>query len=106
MEDGTANVPWIQEKLSGEAFSGARIRLLNAKNIPIADTEGTRGVYILLTIAQPYIHDRIKVLCICHLHYCVSYKVISRGGGLHGIYIPRAEGLEVCKSCGDRHRVV
>ena len=47
LEDGTANVPWIQEK----AFSGARVRLLNVKNIPIADTEGTSGVcthYLLL----------------------------------------------------------
>ena len=29
--------------MSKEAFSGARVKLLNAKNILIADVEGTRG---------------------------------------------------------------
>jgi hypothetical protein len=33
----------VQDKLSREAFDGARIKLLNAKNILIADAEGTRG---------------------------------------------------------------
>ena len=39
----TANVQWIQDKLSAEAYGGARVGLLNAKNVPIADTEETRG---------------------------------------------------------------
>ena len=40
-----ANVPCIQEKLSQEAFGGAKIRLLNSKNILIADADGTRGMF-------------------------------------------------------------
>lgn len=38
-----ANVTSIQEILSKEAFGGAPIRLLNAKNFLIADAAGTRG---------------------------------------------------------------
>ena len=37
-------LPCIQEKLSQEAFGGAKVRLLNSKNILIADADGTRGM--------------------------------------------------------------
>ena len=42
LDENLANVPCIQEKLSQEAFGGAKIRLLNSKNILIADADGTR----------------------------------------------------------------
>ena len=43
LNKSSANVTSVQEKLSREAFSGGRVRLLNAKNILIDDVEGTRG---------------------------------------------------------------
>lgn len=43
MEENTANVSFLQEKLSKEAFGGSAVKLLNSKNILIADTEGTQG---------------------------------------------------------------
>ena len=43
LEESKANVSYIQEKLSQEAFGGDRVKLLNAKNILLADAEGTRG---------------------------------------------------------------
>ena len=44
IDDTTANVTYVIDKLSREAFSGSWVRLLNAKNIPVADVEGTRGM--------------------------------------------------------------
>ena len=47
IDDSTANVTYIVDKLSQEAFNGNRVELLNAKTI--ADVEGTRGsMYSLL----------------------------------------------------------
>ena len=43
LDDNTANVNAIEERLSREAFNNGRVKLLNAKNILIADVEGTRG---------------------------------------------------------------
>ena len=43
--ENSANVASVQEKLSREAFSGTRVRLLNSKNILIADADGTRGMH-------------------------------------------------------------
>ena len=43
LDDSKATVTYITEKLSNEAFDGAKVRLLNAKNILSADVEGTRG---------------------------------------------------------------
>ena len=43
LEDSSANVTCIQEKLSREAFGGAKVQLLNSKNILLADVDGTRG---------------------------------------------------------------
>ena len=40
-DENTAKVSCLQEKLSREAFGGSAVRLLNSKNILIADTEGT-----------------------------------------------------------------
>ncbi len=45
LDDSTANVEYIQEKLSSEAFNGEKVKLMNVKNIAIADTEATRGLY-------------------------------------------------------------
>ena len=45
MDENTANVPTLQEKLSKEAFGGSGVKLLNSKNILIADTEGTQGMF-------------------------------------------------------------
>ena len=47
LDDSTANVTYIQEKLSAEAFNGEQVKLMNARNIAIADTEATRGMYSL-----------------------------------------------------------
>ena len=44
LDETSANVTYIQEKLSCEAFSGGKVRLLNSKNILLADVEGTRGM--------------------------------------------------------------
>ena len=46
LDDTKANVVYIQEKLSQEAFNGENVKLLNAKNILLADAEGTRGTCI------------------------------------------------------------
>ena len=43
IDDSTANVSYILDKLSREAFNGSRVKLLNAKNILIANVDGTRG---------------------------------------------------------------
>lgn len=45
LDENSANVASVQEKLSREAFSGTRVRLLNSKNILIADADGTRGMH-------------------------------------------------------------
>ena len=44
MDKSTANVSFLQEKLSKEAFGGSGGKLLNSKYILIADTEGTQGM--------------------------------------------------------------
>lgn len=44
LDEATASVNYVMEKLSQEAFSGAKVRLMNAKNIPLADVEGTTGL--------------------------------------------------------------
>ena len=46
LDDAKANVAYIQEKLSQEAFIGENVRLLNAKNILLVDAEGTRGTCV------------------------------------------------------------
>jgi hypothetical protein len=43
----SANVTSIQDKLSREAFSGAKVCLLNSKDILLADMDGTRGIMSL-----------------------------------------------------------
>lgn len=43
LDDSRASVTYITEKLSNEAFDGAKVRLLNANNILLADVDGTRG---------------------------------------------------------------
>ena len=65
-DDTTANVTYVVDKLSREAFNGSRVRLLNAKNISIADVEGTRGMsQIACTRSRAW-------LC---AHVCVYYYV-------------------------------
>ena len=48
MDENSANVSFLQEKLSREAFGGSGVKLLNSKNILIADTEGTQGMSIFV----------------------------------------------------------
>ena len=48
MDVNTANVSFIQEKLSMEAFGGSSVKLLNSHNILIADAG--------------YVHD---IICSC-----------------------------------------
>ena len=47
LNESKANVSYIQQKLSQEAFDGARVKHLNTKNILLADAEGTRGLSLL-----------------------------------------------------------
>ena len=44
MTESTATVPSVSEKLSVEAFSGKEVQLLNSKNLPVPDVDGTRGM--------------------------------------------------------------
>ena len=44
----------LQEKLSREAFSGNEVRLLNSKNILIADTEGS--LLLLVNLPIQWLH--------------------------------------------------
>ena len=39
----TANVRDVSDKISQESFGGSRVRLLNVKNLPIYDMDGSRG---------------------------------------------------------------
>ena len=43
LDETTATVSDVQEKISREAFGEAAVKLLNAKNVLLADVEGTRG---------------------------------------------------------------
>ena len=43
LDESKASVNYVQEKVSQEAFNGAPIKLLNAKNILLADVDGTSG---------------------------------------------------------------
>ena len=44
VDEATSTVTCIQNKLSDEAFNGEKVRLLNAKNILLADAVGTQGM--------------------------------------------------------------
>ena len=46
LTEATANVPRVTEKLMHEAFSNRPVELLNSKNLPIPDVEGTKGRFI------------------------------------------------------------
>ena len=56
MDANTANVSFIQEKLSREAFGGSGVKLLNLKNILIADAE----------FKEPKVH---MYVCMCMTLY-------------------------------------
>ena len=43
MDERTANVSFLQEKISKEAFGGSGVKLLNSKNELTADTKGSQG---------------------------------------------------------------
>ena len=43
LSEETANISAIADRISEEGFSGAPMRLLNAKNIPLPDVAGTKG---------------------------------------------------------------
>ena len=43
LDESKASVSYVQDKISTEAFSGAGVKLLYAKNVLIADVEGTTG---------------------------------------------------------------
>ena len=49
MDANTANVSFIQEKLSREAFGGSSIKLLNSKNI----------IFLLLMPKEPKVHMNV-----------------------------------------------
>ena len=70
------------EKVSQEAFSGAKVRLMNAKNILLADVDGTTGLFMIV-YSVPHIQSIFCTLtlehisCPCHLVY-VHISCISR----------------------------
>ena len=43
LSDECATISEVMERISAEAFGGVEVQLLNAKNVPLADVEGTRG---------------------------------------------------------------
>ena len=43
LTENTANVEEVTTRIGEEAFQGMPIRLLNAKNLPLPDCDGTRG---------------------------------------------------------------
>ena len=43
ISESTASVNQVAEKISHEAFGDRQVKLLNSKNLPIPDVEGTRG---------------------------------------------------------------
>ena len=47
LDDSKATVTYVTEKLSNEAFDGAKVHVLNAKNILLADVEGKSVGYLL-----------------------------------------------------------
>ena len=49
---GTASVASVSEFVSQEAFDGNAVVLLDAENLKIPDTIGTRGIYIILQISR------------------------------------------------------
>ena len=57
LTESTANVPHVTEKLRHEAFSNRPVKLLNSKNLPIPDVEGTKGKFTV----QNYVHIIIMV---------------------------------------------
>ena len=66
MDKSTARVSCLQEKLSREAFNGSAVRLLNSKNILIANTEGTQvTLSIIACDCEP------RSVCVCALCACV-----------------------------------
>lgn len=48
LDEASAQVSFVQDKLSSEAFAGAPVKLLNAKNFLIADVEGKENHVSLL----------------------------------------------------------
>ena len=47
LTEATANVRHVIEKLRHEAFSSKPVKLLNSKNLPIPDVEGTKGKFVV-----------------------------------------------------------
>ena len=43
MSESNASVEAVTARLSREAFGGAKVHLLNAKNLPIPNVDGTKG---------------------------------------------------------------
>lgn len=43
ISESTASVNQVAEKISHEAFGDREVKILNSKNLPIPDVEGTRG---------------------------------------------------------------
>ena len=60
LDESKASVSYVQDKISTAAFSGAGVKLLDAKNVLIADVEGiTGGSMIMISIP----------LCISIIYY-------------------------------------
>ena len=45
LSESTATIPDVTRRLSLEAFDGSQIKILNSKNLPLPDVEGTRGTW-------------------------------------------------------------
>ena len=56
----TATIPDVTRRLSLEAFNGSPIKILNSKNLPLPDVEGTRGMYtsnyVNSCLSRPLVH--------------------------------------------------
>jgi len=67
LDESSANVESIQEKLSYEAFDSAQTRLLTCKNVLLADVDGTRGkvstCYTMYCLGAHMLHWHGHICC-------------------------------------------
>ena len=62
LDESKATVTYVTEKLSDEAFDGAKVRLMNAKNILLTDVDGTRGKARLSSVCMDCLQNAVKDL--------------------------------------------
>ena len=64
LTEATATLQVVSDRISREAFDGANVRLLNSKNLPIPDVDGTRGVCVCVCVCVASFPDSTPQLFI------------------------------------------